>query len=426
MTGLIGRFAQKNTSTFIDNMNLPIHRWYRFPAGFSSEWVKRVISNHARRVVEKNRMLTLFDPFVGSGTTVLAGEEYGVPTIGIDSHPFLVRIGKAKLQWRSSIDRFSEFAMKTLRSARNLLNTDLRYPKLIHKCYSNEHLSKLDRLRRAWLHLRDGSPSAELTWLAIVCILRKTSRVGTAPWQYILPKRRKKIVVEPFWAFLHQVRIMMTDMRHFQLCSIDHPTGRISKDDARVCRSIEENSIDLIITSPPYPNNYDYADATRLEMSFLGEIEKWSDLGDKVRRHLVRSCSQHMSRRDNLGPLLKNRKLDPISEEIRDVCCDLEKERFNHGGRKNYHLMIAAYFSDLAEVWHSLRNVCRDAAKVCFVVGDSAPYGVYVPVDKWLGELAISAGFESYKFEKIRDRNVKWNSCRKHKIPLKEGRLWVE
>ena len=104
----------------------------------------------------------------------------------------------------------------------------------------------------------------------------------------------------------------------------------------------------------------------------------------------------------------------------------LEKERLLHGGRKKYHLMVAAYFSDLAKVWISLRRVCKQGAKVCFVVGDSAPYGIYVPVDKWLGELAISAGFKSYHFEKTRDRNVKWQIDRKHKVSLHEGHLWVE
>ena len=87
--------------------------------------------------------------------------------------------------------------------------------------------------------------------------------------------------------------------------------------------------------------------------------------------------------------------------------------------------MVAAYFADMFRVWISLRRVCSEGAKVCFVVGDSAPYGVYIPVDEWLGELAVSAGFGSYRFEKIRDRNVKWKN-RKHRVPLKEGHLWVE
>jgi hypothetical protein len=126
-----------------------------------------------------------------------------------------------------------------------------------------------------------------------------------------------------------------------------------------------------------------------------------------------------------LDRILTDKNLYPIIEDLREVCHELERERLLHGGRKTYHLMVAAYFSDLAKVWISLRRVCKKDARVCFVVGDSAPYGIYVPVDDWLGELAISAGFESYYFEKTRDRNVKWKN-RKHKVPLHEGRLWVE
>jgi hypothetical protein len=91
---------------------------------------------------------------------------------------------------------------------------------------------------------------------------------------------------------------------------------------------------------------------------------------------------------------------------------------------KNYHLMIAAYFYDLARVFKALSKMTSPACKMCFVIGDSAPYGIYIPVDEWLGELAISAGFRSYRFEKLRDRNVKWRN-RKHTVPLKEGRLWI-
>ena len=64
-------------------------------------------------------------------------------------------------------------------------------------------------------------------------------------------------------------------------------------------------------------------------------------------------------------------------------------------------------------------------ATVCFVIGDSAPYGVYVPVVPWLGALAEAAGFHAWRFEETRQRNIKWKN-RKHRVPLKEGRLWVE
>ena len=408
------------TSTFVDNMRLPVHRWFRYSAGFSAEWVKEVI-----RDFKGNNSIKLLDPFVGSGTTVLAGEECGIESFGIEAHPFVARVATAKLLWSEDVNAFRSFVMDALQYAQSLADAPKTYPKLIHKCYSEEVLNELDKLRRAWLYKNDGSGVSELTWLALVGILRVTSSAGTAPWQYVLPKKTKKKTIRPYKAFFDQIRMMSRDMLYFQ-SAVKEQKAKIFEDDARACSKIEDDSVDLIITSPPYTNNYDYADATRLEMSFFGEIKGWGDLQSKVRYLLVRSCSQHVSaEKNNLERILRDKNLYPIIEDLRELCYELERERLLHGGRKNYHLMVAAYFSDLAKVWISLRRVCRGGANVCFVVGDSAPYGIYVPVDKWLGELAISAGFKSYYFEKTRDRNVKWKN-RKHKVPLHEGRLWVE
>jgi DNA modification methylase len=188
---------------------------------------------------------------------------------------------------------------------------------------------------------------------------------------------------------------------------------------------IPDDSIDLVITSPPYPNNYDYADATRLEMTFWGEINGWGDLQETVRKFIVRSCSQHTAAEKlRLDTFLSSHYLEPIAHEITPVCKELEEVRQTKGGRKTYHTMIAAYFYDLSKVFHNTRRLCRDNSTICFVAGDSAPYGVHVPVERWLGELALAAGFKSYSFEKLRARNVKWKN-RKHNVLLHEGRLWI-
>jgi hypothetical protein len=196
--------------------------------------------------------------------------------------------------------------------------------------------------------------------------------------------------------------------------------------DARSCQGVLDGWADLIITSPPYANNYDYADATRLEMTFLGEINGWGDLQNAIRTHLVRSCTQHVAplTGKTLG-VLKEPILKPIAAELSATVALLDAEKETHGGKKPYHAMIAHYFLDLAHVWQALRRVTRPGGRACFVVGDSAPYGIHVPVDRWLGELAVAAGFKSFRFEKLRDRNTKWLN-RKHRVPLHEGRLWVE
>jgi hypothetical protein len=407
------------SSTFSGNVGLPIHRWFRYSAGFSALWVREVIE--AQRAAGRERV---FDPFAGSGTTLLEAERAGVAAIGTESHPFVARVARAKLLWRESPDAFLKYALRLLETARSMRPTAPERSPLLQRCFPAETLARLDSLKLAWQEVADLSPFSELAWLALISILRSCSPVGTAQWQYVLPNKTKANVAHPYNAFEQKAYSMTHDMRvagHKK----DAPVARLYQADVRGNSGLPKKWADFVITSPPYVNNYDYADATRLEMTFMGELEGWGDLQDAVRVHLVRSCTQHVAPiTDTVESMIAHPHLQPIHASLRDVCSKLAIEREHHGGKKPYHALVAAYFLDMARVWKTLRSVTADKALVCFVVGDSAPYGVHVPVERWLGELALAAGFASYTFDKTRDRNIKWKN-RKHRVPLLEGRLWV-
>jgi hypothetical protein len=408
------------SSTFLDNLARPIHRWFRYSAGFSAGWVRDVIERE--KAEGRTRLL---DPFVGSGTTVLEAEAVGIDGIGVEAHPFIYRVARTKLLWRTDPKTFAGHAEHVLDRARHLTDPPPDPPPLLAKCFPAETLHRLTNLRRAGEGAADGSPAAELTWLTLAAILRECSPVGTAQWQYVLPRKSKARALDPFAAFRAKVATFAADMAARQRQPLG-PTGRILADDARVLAGVPDRWADLVVTSPPYANNYDYADATRLEMTFFGEIDGWGQLQDAVRRHLVRACTQHVAPIiRQTDELVADPILAPVAPELAPICAQLATVREDRGGKKPYHTMVAAYFRDMAQVWHALRRVAADGCRVCFVIGDSAPYGVYVPVDRWLGELAVAAGFQSFRFEKTRDRNVKWKN-RKHRVPLHEGRLWVE
>ncbi len=412
--------ATKRSSTFLDNLSLPVHRWFRYSAGFSAQWVRQVIERE--KIAGRQRIL---DPFVGSGTVVLEAEAAGVEGVGAEAHPFIGRVAQTKLFWRTDRDDLVAYSAKVLARADEFHNVSRFVSPLLAKCFPEETLSRLERLRQAWLECADGSPACALTWLVLVSILRECSPVGTAQWQYVLPRKSKAKALDPFVAFRARAALFAVDMAARQ--RLPHgPVGRVLDEDARQLAGVSDKWADLILTSPPYANNYDYADATRLEMTFFREIDGWGQLQDVVRKHLVHACTQHVT------PLIKRTTeivadpvLAPIASELAPICEHLGTVRETRGGKKAYHTMIAAYFRDMARVWRALRRVSADGCLACFVVGDSAPYGVYVPVDRWLGELAVAAGFKSFRFEKTRDRNVKWKN-RKHRVPLHEGRLWVE
>lgn len=410
--------TQDKSTTFIGNMRLPIHRWFKYSAGFSAEWVKNVIKEYG-----KNNSFIL-DPFAGSGTTNVVANELGIQSLGYEQHYFVRQLANIKLFYDIDIDVFNSIIEQALKYP--VVKMDIsKEPELLQKCYTPDALVELLTFRNFYFEKNKNSPEWNLFWLVLTSILRKTSHAGTAQWQYVLPNKTKKNVITPKDALKSKANEVISDIKISRQKNIKE-LGTIIEHDARVENPQIDNKIDLLITSPPYPNNYDYADATRLEMVFWKEISGWCDLYGKIRKNLVRSCSQHSAAdKIPLDNILSESELRPIHDELQVVCKELEKVRLLHGGKKTYHTMIASYYYDMARVFISLRKAMKEDSVMCFVIGDSAPYGVYAPADIWLSKLAISAGFKSCRFEKTRDRNIKWKN-RKHDVPLKEGRLWIK
>lgn len=400
-----------NTTTFVDNMRLPVHRWFRYSAGFSAQWVESLVAEGAR----------VLDPFAGSGTTLLAAQSAKAESYGIDSQDFVCRVAKAKMCWTADPDELGRRSIKVLEQ-HEPRPVDDPLPALLGKCYTPDALADLLGLRDVVVAEGAGDSVSDLLWLALVSIIRVTSHVGTAQWQYVLPNKRKRSTAAVLAAYEAQVALMAADMRTMQAAVPVVPSAVYVEGDCRVPGTVPDGWATHVICSPPYANNYDYADATRLEQTVLGEVKGWGDL-KPMRSKLVRSCSQAMVGFDPAAAFA-DPILAPIAAELEAVYRQLEEVRHTHGGKKAYHSMILAYFHDLAYVWRALRQATMSDATVCFVVGDSAPYGVYVPVERWLGDLAVAEGFGSWTFDKARDRNVKWKN-RKHDVPLQEGRLWV-
>ena len=412
-----------NPSTFGDNTKLPVHNWFRYLAGFSAVWAYNTMRQY--KEIKRAEETTVFlDPFAGVGTSVLCGEAAGMDSFGIEAHPFVAKIASTKLLWDTDIELFYSFTRKVVEQSYDLHHSTYDGPEFIEKCYTKDSLTKLENLRLALESLNNDTPQYKLAWLALVSILRETSFVGTSNIELIQPNKKKKKPKEPYEAFQYKVNTMISDMKLMKLFE-KKPKGHIIHGDSRTYSGIKDKTVDLIITSPPYVNNFDYGDATRFEMTFMREVEGWKGLAPMVRKDMIISCAQQVTKENfNVESALKSLSKMEFYDEISNTYENLQKVRTTHGGKKNYHLMVLGYFSDMIRVWKNLRRVTKDNSLVKFVIGDSAPYGVYLPVEEWLGKMAIESGFSTYDFVKLRDRNVKWKN-RKHRVPLKEGILTV-
>ncbi|MCL2487902.1 MAG: site-specific DNA-methyltransferase, partial [Oscillospiraceae bacterium] len=286
------------SSTFSDNMKLPIHRWFKYSAGFSAKWVEKTISDNVSKrniSVLNTTDFVVLDPFAGSGTTLLAAEQMGIRSIGFEAHPLIAKIASVKLLWDTDVFSLREYANNIVMSAQNASKELDFYPNIVYRCYDKMNLTAIDNLKYALKNFNDGSNEYHLCWLAFLSILRSTSHAGTAQWQYLLPGKSKVNVLNVYHAFIEQISRMCYDIISFRPAVTGCNRSSIIQHDARIPYNPLKNTVDLVITSPPYANNYDYADATRLELCILGEITGWGDLQNTVRHSLIRSCSQQVS-----------------------------------------------------------------------------------------------------------------------------------
>ena len=131
--------TQKEWGTFKDSLKAPIHRWFTYPAGFS---YKAVESNFKTHNITKEH--TVYDPFMGSGTTNVVAKTLAINSYGIEAHPFIFEIAKAKLDWSVTAKDITDAVQNikeeivglikdTSRSAPDILTKE--FPELILKCY---------------------------------------------------------------------------------------------------------------------------------------------------------------------------------------------------------------------------------------------------------------------------------------------------
>jgi hypothetical protein len=233
-----------------------------------------------------------------------------------------------------------------------------------------------------------------------------------------------------FTEFERQCDLMLSDIRYIQSLNIPPSSHRLIKGDARQLSTYAEpESIDLIVTSPPYLNNYDYADRTRLETYFWGIYNSWNDITREVRDRLIIAATTQ----------IRLNALDGVRQcpTVRGVCPDVHQElvaiveqlselRHTKAGKKTYDYMVAGYFEDMLRVVQEAYVVLKPGSQFILVLGDSAPYGVHVPTEEFIGRLAVAVGFSGYDVEVIRARGEKWaHNTQRHKTPLRESILTI-
>ncbi|MBI2853211.1 MAG: hypothetical protein HYX84_09010 [Chloroflexi bacterium] len=418
----------KNYGSFRDSLKAPIHRWFTYPAGYSYRFVEAKIAENG---------LTpgswVADPFLGTGTTSIAAKMQGINSLGIEAHSFVHWVASTKMRFECDVDVLFRDTQPIIDTARSMEDTeyDDSWPDLIHKCFSEDNLRKLYALRKSIFEAEIEPAHIDFFKLALTTTLRIVTTAGSG-WPYIAPSKyaKRTVVRDAFIEFGKQSMLMLADLRYVQSLNLPSSEHFLIRGDAReFSQYAPPESINLIVTSPPYLNNYDYADRTRLETYFWGIYKRWNDITRDVRDRLIIAATTQIDvgAMNQIRECPTIRRVSPdVHEELRGIISQLTEMRRVKPGKKTYDYMVAGYFEDMTKVLQQAYTALKPRSQFILVLGDSAPYGVHVPTEEIIGRLAVAVGFEAYDVEFLRARGDKWaNNTQRHKIPLRESILTI-
>ncbi len=393
------RHRRSSDLNHIRNQDRSAHDWYRFVLSFPPHLVQKYLTDFA---IESNQCV--LDPFCGTGTTVVECKKQGVPSVGVEANQMAWFAGSTKLDWSIDADRLIDHATRIAELAQANLGQPLRTLSeersqlLLKNSISELPLHKalvlLDQLKQHKDELCDRHERLALAKILVYSI----SNLKFAP-EVSVGKLKQDAPVIELW--IDEIQQMATDLKYLQ--TLPNTPATIHHADSRnLLEVLEPNSIDAVITSPPYPNEKDYTRTTRLESVLLGFLETKADLR-VLKQGLMRSNSRCVYRADNDDQWVANHaEIQRIANEIEAKRIELNK---TSGFERQYARATRLYFGGMAKHLADLRQALRPNAQLAYVVGDQASYlRVMIRTGGLIADLAKSLGYEVTDIELFRTR----------------------
>ena len=398
----VNRDLSRQLVSWQSNRDAPGFRWFKFKEGFSTELVRYLMGFLPKRG-------HLLDPFAGTGTAPITASSQGWQGTGVEILPVGVLVANGLLtagsvcpeQFRSRAEELVECAASA--NADDVPPSDwFPHIRITEKAFPPAAEIAIAAVRNKLREFEPG-PEKDLLTLAAIAALEDaswTSKDGQyLRWDHrsgrSLKARMEKRSVLPYPESLKgKLSLVAKDLPMLPETSSQNRVCMIEGSCYDALPALPDNSIDAVITSPPYANRYDYTRTYALELAWLG----YNNLNiSELRQRLLSATVENRSKREHLaaghGDALARFDRHPAIAEITYALetANARKEL------PNPHVirLVRNYFLEMSVVIAELSRLCRPGASV-FMVNDNVQYhGEEVPVDLILSDLAEQCGFRT-------------------------------
>ena len=402
--------------SFQANRRQPFYGWFKYKEGFSSRLVAYAIDRYMTRPG------VVLDPFAGVGTTLFVARSKGHEALGIELMP----LGPRAVDARLAAEQMQPGALK--RAVVSLEGVDwaeyyeprfaYRHVPITSGAFGPQTERAIGGFRSYCArHVRDERlhrvlDFACLTVLESVSYTRKDGQYLRWDHRANRPRLRSSFDKGPIPDFASAIRGKLQTIAH-DACGVVRAGSKGGSTDAagvalregsclEALPTLEAQSVDLVVTSPPYCNRYDYTRTYALELAYCGlSAERF-----KILRQQLLSCTvENKAKADQILSTYRQRadtsmfhKVEAVFEaqtalhEVLDSLASLGGAGLLNN--PNIPRMVRNYFFEMCFVIGELWRIVRPGGRVV-MVNDNVRYaGQEVPVDLILSDVARCFGFD--------------------------------
>jgi len=394
--------------SFQANKSASFYRWLKYKEAFSSELVRYCIN---RFHPDHGSVRTILDPFAGAGTTLTTSTKAGWKATGIELLPVGVAAMYARLRADTvKIHSFQYFLNRLSRYNFSSPKVRFRFPHLritegaFPRETENAISSYVDFVRK--IRNEDVKYLFLFACMSILEDVSYTRKDGQyLRWDSRSPRNlrssfAKGEIADFRRSILSKLQLMLEDIKHRNGDSYSSTVSVFEDSCLNVLPTLPDCSFDIVLTSPPYCNRYDYTRTYALELAFLG----YDELTLKsLRQTLLSATVENKSKRHTLYEQYLTRNQEnrfieaiaaftnqPALQEVLAILYRLKEQ--NELNNLNIPSMVENYFFEMNLVIHELARVLSKGGRIIMVNDNVQYHGEEIPVDLILCDFAEHAG----------------------------------
>jgi len=360
------------------------HGIHRYPAKFIPQIPRFCIESYSKVGDD------ILDPFMGSGTTLLEAMIAGRHSYGIDVHPLARLIAQVKT---TPVDpsALSEGAERLVASVRADSGDNSGWIPEIPNCehwFRPHVLQELATIKKhIWrMHGGDVQDFFKICFSSIIRKVSNSDDDSLIPEVTSFQKKldeQGKTSYDAICRFENAVRNKLIDAAGLWHLAAEvrkkyrrPPAVNIIGRDARDI-DLDDSSVDLAITSPPYASAVHYVSVHKLEMYWLDLLKDPSELDSRI----VGSARAYAADYKSWEPSVRMHELKHVIDEL------LTKD-------KKSAYVVYKYFEEMRKSFCEVNRVLKRNGKYCMVVGENTFRKTRIPTYRVLAQVARSCGFE--------------------------------